>query len=107
MFDVHTGGDIRLNVFLGRADHKHHDLLDVTFIFLCSFSLIAYLAYFTVLKFRRVAREKAAFAQIQKLMSKKGKIKVDKLANTFQVQLVIQNFVEGKEGAVSLEQHFS
>ena len=65
---------------------------DTFIIVMCCIGLIAYVAYFSVLKFRRVKAEKKAFAKITKLV-KEGPKEGLTLPEKFKIQLISQNFI--------------
>ena len=56
--------DISMAVFIGNAGHRPEMLNDAIVYSLCGLFLFAYLGWFTVLKFRRVSREKIEYTQV-------------------------------------------
>lgn len=58
--------NINMAVFIGKTTHKNTIMSELTIALASGFCLLSFLGYFTVIKFRRVKREKIEFKQIQK-----------------------------------------
>ena len=88
-------GEVQLTTFLGKADKNESYFGDILFILTCGFLLLAYLAYFTVKKFRRNTEEKKIFEKIKKVAKK-----VD-LQQVVQTNTADKEFLEGSGAAIN------
>lgn len=62
--------EVSFTTLMGKAEESDPIFGDLVFMSLTLFSLIAYVAYFTVKKFRRVKHEKVVFEKMQKIGKK-------------------------------------
>ena len=89
--------EVSLTTFMGKADKDDPIMGDLVFMSLTIFFLIAYVAYFSVKKFRRVKQEKIVFEKMQKI----GKKENLDLAQGVRANLFDKDFLKGEAVAAN------
>ena len=98
--DTDGSRSISLLLFIGSASHKNSMWTPFIFSMITGFGSIAYLGYFSVLKFRRVKKESDQFEKMQKTFKELSDEEKRRLHNAMANE---KAFLEGKPEAGTLE----
>ena len=98
-FVTRQTGEVSMTIFVGAANEAASELTMGIIIGITSFILIAYLASFSVMKFRRFKVERAEFEKIKHLMKESEEVK-----QAFRAAEADRLFIEGREGVLPRNQ---